>query len=144
MFAGVRCIGLVFLLVSALPAQACETSFRSGLRAFARADALTREIEHRLYYGIGWASRSAVIERLEAASVSTTALSEINELQALATSGLRALDRSRRFFNRAILRCDLVNRQRAHDNLDAMTDTQSFLETHDAYLQRLAREVGGR
>ena len=135
---------LIACLFFVSPALACEAPFRAGLAAFAEADATLSATEESLYRGLGWASRGAVVERLEARSARTTACDEVGALQ-------RDLARARRWVSEAETRFRLAqalcvgeNRVRAARNLEALGDTADAIARQAAYLASLTeRCVGG-
>ena len=132
---------LLLALFLLLPTQLwanCASAFRAGLTAYARADTALTDAETTLYRGLGWATRSRVLARLENRSPATTACTEIAQLQITLTDAQTQIARARSHFIYALTQCDAENQRRAQGNLDALSDTANDLQTQLDYLADLS------
>jgi len=128
---------LLILFVIPQQSHACERAFRSGLASFADADRRLRDTERALYSGLGWASRSAVLDRLEALSARTTACQEVDAQIDNLIRAARQLTRAEQNFRLARTLCILENQTRADQNLEALTDTARAVQVQRDYLDTL-------
>jgi len=136
---------LFFVVVCLFPAPlwaGCENAFRVGLTAFTEADAILSATEETLYRGLGWVSRGAVVERLEARSARTSACDEVGALQQDLARARRWVDEAERSFRLAQALCVGENRARAIRNLEALTDTRDAVAGQAEYLVSLTGRCG--
>lgn len=130
------------LALMAVPVQACEAAFRAGAVAFSLADRTVTMTEMRLYNGVGWVTREAVLDRLENYSERTTACDEVTGLRADLGFAQSKINETRMQFTRALYRCTGENRRRAQRNLEALEDTAQAISVQDAYLVSLSNRCG--
>jgi hypothetical protein len=133
---------LLLLLLLARPALAsdpCEDHFRAGLTAFRLVDTRLDDIEVTLYAGLGWVTRRGVLARLEERSANTTACQEVSLVQERLARVGRDLGEAQRRFQLAAALCYGVNRTRAQDNVERLTDSATMLNDMENYVRSLAR-----
>ena len=133
-----RLILALFLLLPTPLWASCERNFRGGLAAFDAAARTLSQTEDTLYSGLGWASRSRVLNRLEERSAQTSACREVAILRGDLAGAMQQIDRARALFSMASAQCDPVNRTRAQGNLDALDDTARDINVQEDYLRDLS------
>lgn len=123
-------------------ADACGDHFRNAMTAAVPVDQWLTETEDLLYTGLGWVTRSAVWDRLEARRASTNACQELQIIRNELDLVHRRIAEADRGFRLATAFCWGVNRERAQRNLLALEDSTTMARDVEGYLASLEERCG--